>query len=454
MKPLVINLPYLYYLEDYYPLESGKRFYTNYPLSLAYLLGTLKKHKIKFDVLDLFEESVTSFGVKTHNKFFKNVYKNKMPHNYISFLKKLIKNKITKNKYFLVAMNGDMTELVFILSRFIKSIDNKIKIVVGGHQATKFYPIFLSKEQIDFVIFGEGEFSFRDLVLALKGNKPLSKVKGLVYKKNGNIIKNPYQVVPNLDDIPEPYMDPFNSNFYLSTDKAFPIISSRGCVGRCIFCDRSFFSSIRFRNPKNVVKEIEKIKKKYKCRYFIFWDNTLNMWDDHLIQVCKLLIKKRLNIKWRGWLRGKNIDFEMAKLMKKAGCESVSFGVESGSQRILDLIKKDIKIENLKMSIFNCKKVGIKVRTSFIYNFPFETFKEFFMSLKFILQTKPDYLITYPLFYYSSSEIYSQIEKYFENFSESILYITPHLTKTKLLNLFIKKTIMRVFRLSYKYFLK
>jgi len=270
----------------------------------------------------------------------------------------------------------------------------KTPIVLGGPHITAM-PIQTMKscKYFDFGVYGEGEKTICELVQALEGNKKFENIPGLIYRKNGRIIKNkPRKFEPNLDSIPLPDRESLKFDKYLwsvpgkGIVKFTTIITARGCPFQCIFCSqRSIFGTkVRFRSPENIIKEIEEIIKKYKIKHFVFLDDTLTLKRDRVIKLSKLIIERGLDISWEGWTRADTIDKEMLTIMKKSGFVRISFGIESGNEKILKIIKKGITLKQLRNSYKLTKEVGIEARGSAMLGHPFETKKTAKDTIKFI----------------------------------------------------------------------
>ena len=250
----------------------------------------------------------------------------------------------------------------------------KMKVVIGGIHASSMPQETLEKfERFDYLIRGEGEYSFLELLQ----KKPLSKIKGLSYKKNKKIIHNAERELNNkLDELPFPARELLPMNKYFSAGaKQNPsdyILSSRGCPYQCIFCADHLVHGrkFRFRSPENIIKEVEEIYKR-GARDWDFVDDNFTLISDRVEKFCNLMIEKGLNKKmsWRcsNGIRVDRIDLKLLKKMKEAGCYMVSLGIESGNEEILNKMKKDTNLEKVKKAVEWCKEAGIETRGLFMF---------------------------------------------------------------------------------------
>lgn len=288
------------------------------------------------------------------------------------------------------------------IATFTKKVQPKCKIVLGGvhptlmwEQMMKAYPI------IDFIVKGEGEETINDLVIG----KPFKLTPGLVWRRNNNnVINNTERVlIKNLNKIPFPAWDMINPQKYpprgigivnginLETEVRYPLIFSRGCMAACTFCSTwRIWRGYRYRTGGNVVDEIEMLYNKYQARHFCFQDDTLTGNRNEIMNLCHEIIKRKLNIAIFGTTRIDHVDEELLKLMKKAGFYQLSFGIESGSPRMLLRINKRTDINKIIIGSRLTKKAKIKVCALMMYGLPGETEEDRKLSDKLMEKIKPD----------------------------------------------------------------
>lgn len=263
------------------------------------------------------------------------------------------------------------------ISKKIKKSLPDVKIVLGGaHINSVGKEVFSFSEDVDFLIYGEGEYTFLDLIKNIdKGD--YSKISGLIWKKNGEVIVNPpRELIEDLDKLPFPDLDMLNLDLYKVPYSQHPrtisIICSRGCVYRCLFCDayKTHGRKFRLRSPKNIVDEIERDYKKYHINDFSIRDSTFLFDKKWVSEICDEILKRELKISWRCNSRVDTLDYEILKKMKKSGCHVIGIGVESGSQEVLNRIRKGITIKQIIDSFKILDKSGIQTIGFFMIGNP------------------------------------------------------------------------------------
>jgi len=229
----------------------------------------------------------------------------------------------------------------------IKKLNPAIKILVGGVHPTIFPEHFLISHKADIIVMHEGEETFEEILKKFSKNNSITKVRGIAYSDNGKVkITSPRKQICDLNKMP--FM---NHDYFLNKEskKAF-FFSSRGCPNNCSFCSASVHWGRywRMRTPKNVVDEIEIVLKKYpKINEIRFMDDTFTLDNKRVIEICKEMIKRKIKVKWRCSGRVFPISVEMIKWMEKAGCIMISFGVETGSKKLLKDIGKNQTVEQV-----------------------------------------------------------------------------------------------------------
>lgn len=322
-------------------------------LGLAYLSAVLKHNG--------FEVALIDANAKNARYSYKDIFKQVKTYN-----PDLIGITICTN----FAKNG------YLVMNSLLSL-NKVIIVGGPHPSAVPYEPF--GHGADIVVKGEGEKTIVELVKTLRDRGNLREVKGIVFKdKNGNIVENPSQnLIENLDDLPYPDKDLFDLRLYVKRGGVSfygAILTSRGCSGQCTFCSKSVFGNrYRFRSPKNIYDEIVYLIKKYGINEFVFVDDAFTVNKKMVEELCDLIIKNKLDIKWHCSSRVNAVTKEMLIKMKKAGCRLVMFGIEHGDDESLRKIKKYITMEQVEKVCGWTKELNIKATTGFIFGFPWDT---------------------------------------------------------------------------------
>lgn len=319
--------------------------------------------------------------------------------------KEKIYNKISKIKPDIVGISC-MTPLMISANEIAKSVKKaspKTEIVVGGSHPSAL-PIETLKEfkNFDIVIIGEGEETFLELANRISRGKSLKGVKGIAYRKNKKIIlEKPRPLTYNLDSIPFPARELLDLEAYRGAGRPglshrvmriTQIFTSRGCPYQCIFCATHIThpGRIRFRSVKNILEEIKECKEKLSINHFTIHDDTFNLIPERVKELCKGL--KELGITWDCDTRVNMVDRESIKMMAMSGCIRIAFGVESGSPRILKLIKKGITIPEVINAFKWAKESGIQTSAYFmICSHPSETIEEIRMTKRLIRKIEPDF---------------------------------------------------------------
>lgn len=285
--------------------------------------------------------------------------------------------------------------------RLAKNLDKDIAVVFGGPHATHDYRNLLENYSADFVVLGEGEFIFLDLVRALEGRASLDKVSGIAYKDGEALKVNPGNLyIEGLDSLPYPArhltdFDEYLRHFTHDLSSAAQILTSRGCPYSCAFCSSgNTFSKWRGRKAENVIGEMEFILERYpKVQSFSFMDDNFTLDKHRVDEVCNLLIKKSLNkYPWDCLSRCGGLDYRLLKLMKEAGCVRIQFGIESGSDEILKNINKAIDLKQARETISLTKKAGIEAYGFFMVGNPGETQETIRKTVDFALHSRLTYV--------------------------------------------------------------
>jgi len=262
-----------------------------------------------------------------------------------------------------------------------------VPVVMGGPHATLAAEETLEGiKEIDMIVLHEGEDTIVELTKALKLGNPLKNVRGIAYRDSGKIKKSPPRdFIEDLDRLPPPARELFEVDKYdlylpiYDRPKAMHLLTSRGCPFACGFCSAKEMSGgkVRYSSPEKVIAEIQSIKASYpQFKWLFFYDDHLTLKKSRVIKLCEGIIKSRLDSNWGCYGRVDSIDEEIVDAMKEAGCRMISFGVESGSDAVLDLMRKGINSKMIEKAVNTVKKRGLIARCSFIFGYPGERFKD------------------------------------------------------------------------------
>ncbi|HEY5555530.1 B12-binding domain-containing radical SAM protein [Acetobacterium sp.] len=269
------------------------------------------------------------------------------------------------------------------VARIVRAKLPHSQIVLGGVHPTLDPEGTLSFEEVDFVIRGEGEEAIAGLVKALKGQGSFEEVDGLCYRGAENVVIKDKAVILDADSLQTPDYGSFPAeeyikhNEYLRGIRGISMLISRGCPYDCTFCavHEVMGRKWRVKSPELLVNDIIELKEKYQLEGIWFKDSIFNINKKWIEEFCNLLIEKNVNISWQINTRVDLVDEEQIKLMKKAGLTQIDFGVESGSNRILERLHKNIKVDEIREKIKIAHKY-VKVFGFFMIGIPGETEKD------------------------------------------------------------------------------
>jgi len=288
--------------------------------------------------------------------------------------------------------------------------------VIGGPHFSTLPKDVMEISCFDIGVIGEGEFTMLELAEQMReGNLKLDSIQSLVYRDGDEVIVNerrPY--IRNLDELPFPAR-----HLYPPLDRYRPIpasykklpfghmITSRGCPYQCIFCDRTVFGNrFRARSAQNVVDEMEELINVYGAREIKFFDDIPTMREDRMIEICDEMISRGIEVPWSCTTRVDRVSKELLNKMKEAGCWQIVFGLESGSQEILDIMKKGTTLEQNRRAVAWAKEAGMNVRAFFVLGMPGETLETIDESVQFAIDLDLDVPTFYVLALYPGNELY------------------------------------------------
>lgn len=374
MEILLVNPPLS--VVDRYGKALGKVGSLTEPLGLAYLAAAIKKEGHHVEIIDC---TLRNFEQEKLDK------------------------KLQERNWGLIGITM-LTPTYLRAKETIKDIKKKInsKIVVGGPHATIFPKQTMEETpEIDYAVIGEGEITTVELIKALEGKKDINEVRGIAYMEKGEIRINGIRpFIENIDEIELPARELLNMKEYVPAPTyykklpSYVILTSRGCPFRCIYCSKIFGNTFRFHSIERIIREMNILIEQYGAKEIIFRDDTFTINKEHVKNLCNEIIRLGLNkkIKWTCMTRVNLVDKELLDLMAKAGCWSIHYGVESGSQRLLDLIQKDITLEQVKQAFKWTKEVGIEIKAFFMLGLPTETKEESTRTIEFTKEVDPDWI--------------------------------------------------------------
>lgn len=356
MKILLIQPPH------YYSGVSRKP--TVFPLGLGYVAKSLLNSGFDVEVLDIWAHQYTNSEVV-----------------------KILGRK----KFDFVGISAMSTQYRYVkwLAKEIKKVNKNALICAGGALSTLNSDIALKCTEIDVCAMGEGEETIVDLI---DNSNRLSSVKGIAFLRDGKIVKTEHRtLIKDLNSIDFPAWGLFPMKIYLENCrlyhskypnlKSMNIILGRGCPYNCHFCSR-IFKTVRLRSIDNVTDEIKILKKKFGIKGVFFIDELAVITKTRMLELCGKI--KHLNVKWQCQGRVNTVDTELLKTMKRYGCLSVGYGIESGSQKILNNMNKNIKVEDSEKVLKDTIRIGLTPLVQMIYGYPGETRETLLETINFL----------------------------------------------------------------------
>lgn len=305
----------------------------------------------------------------------------------------------------------------------IKVVMPETFVIVGGpHISAAAEETMLRFKSFDLAVIGEGEATLKELLDALKSQSFLGNIHGICYRENNEIITTPRRpYIKDLDTIPFPAWDllqdfPHNYSpapFKVRSLPSASLVSSRGCPNQCIFCDRSVFGTgCHAFSVDYVLRMMLELYHTYGIRHICFEDDTFVTFKHRLTEICERLISMKLDLSWSCLGRANHVTAESLALMKRAGCWQISFGIESGSQAILETIHKNVTLDQIRTAVTLCREAGILTKGFFIVGHPGETPETLAQTLDFALELPLDDISVSMLTPFPGTEIFDRAAEF------------------------------------------
>lgn len=358
-----------------------------FPLGLAYIASFLESNNYEVSMIDL------------------------GPH----FNKRKLSEVLSNQNYDVVGISclTPFLQNAIHAAKISKKMNPTSETVLGGPHVTVRPEDLMKIDEIDIGVIGEGEITMVDLIKWKKNGGSLDAVNGIVYKKDGELaFTKPRKLIRNITALPFPAYHLFPLESYIHKDndiirgvfglRVACMVASRGCPYHCIFCQSSKIHGkrIRYRDPRNVLAEMKYLMLKHDINAVYFYDDTFGHNPEWLRNLCREIIDKNVDISWACQVRVDSVDKNMLQAMKKAGCIQVEFGVESGSQRILDFLKKNISIKQIHNAVRICKSINIRTLANLMIGTPGEDLQDIRVTEQVVEELDPDYVaiwLTTPL---------------------------------------------------------
>jgi anaerobic magnesium-protoporphyrin IX monomethyl ester cyclase len=358
------------------PYPDGSFLHPTFPsLGLAYLAAVLEKNQFQVDLIDC----QTS-----------------------RFAREEFRKEIRKRQPDVVGITSTILtyKSALQIAKIAKDACPKCLTVLGGPFVSFWDEKALQESaSVDIIVRKEGENTMLELAERVEAGKEYYDVLGTTCRKKGKIVRNPDRAfIENLDDIPFPARNlwPIECLEKYGTAR-FQVMTSRGCVNWCNFCTevRMDGRKYRMRSPKNVVDELEFLHNTYGAKYFAFLDDAFTVDKERAVKICEEIKNRKLNIDWTCETRVDLITKDLLLKMKEAGCVAIWYGIESGSQLVLNAMGKGISLKQIVKAFKMTKDAGMKPNPNVILGFPGETKETAWKTIRFIRRLAPEYMGCY-----------------------------------------------------------
>lgn len=293
-------------------------------------------------------------------------------------------------------------------------------VIVGGPDAPDWCEHYF-KNGVDVIGTNEGELTLQELIpwLQKKGLKDLDQVRGIIYMKDGKLQRTPpRQAIQNLDELPWPDRDVLNMDEYFTAwksrhgESSVSLITARGCPFHCSWCASEVFGHThRQRSPKDVVDEMLMLKERYHTDIMWISDDVLTInrkWTDEFIREVKA---RNAQHPYECLTRVDLVDRDVLQGLRETGCFRIWYGAESGSQKVLDSMRKGTKVEQVRVAARLTKELGMQAGFFILLGYPDETTADIKMTIDFLKETQPDVVGTSVAFPIKGTEFYERVEK-------------------------------------------
>ena len=400
MKVLLLNPPM-----NYGAYNQAGRLYVDKsypPLGLGYVAAVLEKDGVNVKLIDMIDTPFED-----------------------------AERILRKEKPNVVGISCNLTDFrwgAFKLAQIVKRVDSNTVVIMGGSHATHMYKQILENFSVDFIVRFEGEFTFLELVKALELNSDVGNVKGIAYRSEEGAVKKNEDRPPiaGLDVLPFPAQHFFNPENYIHYSspirfkgkkvnklKSRNLMASRGCPFNCRYCSvtRYWRGYCRLRSVKNVVDEMEMLHEHYGINHFNFFDDTFTFKPERVIVICKEIIRRKMDVCWECVTRVDYVTKEMLSWMKKAGCLSISYGVESGSPSVLKAINKKHSRSQIAKAFQMTHEAGILAYILLMVGNPNESDSSIDETIELLRAIKPDKIRTTLTMVYPATDLYQTCKK-------------------------------------------
>lgn len=349
------------------------------PIGLGYLASSLRKNGFsEISILDCIKEEMDFDGFR-------------------SYIKKNIPD-VAGFQIFSCDFANTLKQI-----NIVKEVNPSAMVVIGGaHVSTTRERVLQDAVDVDYGFWGEAETTFPKLIKKISGNNSIefNSIEGLIWRKNGKSVINERVFIENLDELEFPAWDLIDPRTYPENPQgAFfekfpiaPISTSRGCPYLCTFCasHTNMGRAVRLRSIDNVISEMEVLYKGFSVREFHIIDDVFNLYRERVLEFCDALKRKKWDISYTfpNGIRLNTLNMEVLKAMKETGAYSFTVGIESGSQRVLDHMKKSLSLKEIEEKVALINEAGLSPSGFFIVGYPAETEEDILETIRFAKKLK------------------------------------------------------------------
>lgn len=395
------------------------------PLGICYIAAVLRQNNISVSIIDAEAENLS----------------------YEQIIKRLEDTNFVGITSTTVAFHRSLK-----LAKKIKEFNKNIFIAIGGSHVSAMPEMTIKFNYFDVGVIGEGEYIILELIQKLSNKKSYDGIDGIIFRKNGKIIKTkPRKPIENLDELPFPARDLLpDKNLYNPPPMNYlkkpvlSIITSRGCPNQCTFCDHGVFGyKFRGHSAKRIIEEIKMLIKDYNAKEISIVDDTFTVNKERVFEFCKLLKQNNIKIPWNARISENTVTKEMLNAMKEAGCWYIEIGIETGSPRVLKDIKKGTTLERIKNIVEYTNKLGFVIKGFFMLGHPTDTKESIEQTINFAKNIPITDIVTTIFTPFPSTESYLQTKKYGRFIHEQdwtkfngweVVFLPNNLTEKQIIN--------------------
>jgi anaerobic magnesium-protoporphyrin IX monomethyl ester cyclase len=381
------------------------------PYGIGFLMSVLKQHNIYFNYID---HQVNSNPLQEINDYIK---------------------KHSKPYIFCISTLTESYFSAITLSKQLKTKYPDCITIMGGLHPSCMPEEVLKNENVDYVFMGEAESNIAEIYNKLKSGLSINDIKGIAYRKNGDVRFNDApELIMNLDDLP-----PFPYDLFSKTKKYNfgHMISSRGCPYNCSFCCVKAVGKrkYRYKSALHTVNELELLATDFKQKEIAFFDDNFLANKNRIVELCDAIQKSKYlkNCSYSFQARSRDLSHGILKEMYASGFKTVFFGIETVSEKLLNNVGKDEKPEEIRNAINIAKKIGFKVMANFLFCLPEETKTIRENCVNFAIENKIDVVKFNNVVPYPGTDLYTQtmnegkllIKPMFSNFNSQLVMVRP-----------------------------